>query len=77
MKFPKLLKSKTNHSLIVNVPKNLSFSQILTISSTTRINFLHKLEEAMFVVVLPDIFKKFQPNFKFVATEKTCSKIML
>ena len=28
------------------------------------------MAEAMFEVVLPDYFKKFQPNFKFVITEK-------
>ena len=32
--------------------------------------FLYKMAEAMFEVVLPDYFKKFQPNFKFVITEK-------
>ena len=28
------------------------------------------MAEAMFEVVLPDYFKKFQPSFKFVITEK-------
>ena len=28
------------------------------------------MTEAMFEVVLPDYFKTFQPNFKFVITEK-------
>ena len=28
------------------------------------------MTEAMFEVVLPDYFKKFQPNFQFVITEK-------
>ena len=28
------------------------------------------MAEAMFEVVLPEYFKKFQPNFKFVITEK-------
>ena len=32
--------------------------------------FLYKMAEAMFEVVLPDYFKNFQPNFKFVITEK-------
>ena len=39
------------------------------------------MAEAMFEVVLPDYFKKFQPNFKFVITEKNPNlsilKIML
>ena len=32
--------------------------------------FFYKTAEAMFGIVLPDYFKKFQQNFKFVITEK-------
>ena len=70
MKFLILLKTKTSHSLTVNEPGNLNFPQTQTISRTTRINFPLKMAETMFEVVLPDYFKKFQPKFKFVITEK-------
>ena len=32
--------------------------------------FLEKLAETIFEVVLPDYFKTFQTNFKFIITEK-------
>ena len=54
MEFLILLKIKTIHSLIVNVPGNLNFPQKQTISSQFfTITFLHKMAEAMFEVVLP------------------------
>ena len=39
VKFLILLKTKTNHSIIVNEPGNIKFPQTQTISSTTRIDF--------------------------------------
>ena len=82
VKFLILLKTKTNHSLIVNVPGNLNFPQTQTNSSTTRINFSSQngrsYVRSCFTWFL---CKKFQPNFKFVFTEKVLNlstfKVML
>ena len=62
--------SQSNCKRARNYSRKFNFPHIQTVSKTTRVKILQKMEEAILEVVSAYYFKKFQSNFELVVTEK-------